>query len=134
MRIIAALYLLLISFQLRASYKQITAHTSPRSHLSISKQRLNLSLSDEATIILAQVAVNSAIAAALGTALFFQEKKFQENSSKRNNEFKDSLAARAKINDEKRDKELKNFLDILAKQDAAFKEKLADFGLQKVGK
>ena len=77
-------------------------------------------------MIWAQAAVNSAIVAALGTALFFQEKKFQENSSKRDKEFKDSLVAKAKINQEKRDIDLKNFHDILAKQDAAFKQKLID--------
>ena len=77
-------------------------------------------------MIWAQAAVNSAIVAALGTALFFQEKKFQENSSKRNKEFNDSLVAKAKINQEKRDIDLKNFHDILVKQDAAFKQKLID--------
>ena len=125
MRIIAVLYLLLISFQFCSSYKQITTReVSPCSSRSVSKQRL--SLSDETTITLAQAAVNSAIVAALGTALFFQEKKFQENSSKRDKEFKDSLATRAKINQEKRDIDLKNFQDILAKQDATFKQKLID--------
>ena len=126
MRKIAVFYLLLISFQLCTSYKQITTRTSPCSPRSISKQRLYISLSEETTITLAQAAVNSAIVAALGTALFFQEKKFHENSSKRNKEFNDSLVAIAKINEEKRDKDLKNFQDILAKQDAAFKQKLID--------
>ena len=93
MRILVVLYLLLsFSLPLSWSYKQITTRISPR---SITKKKVCLydtSFYDDINMVYAQAAVNTAIVAVLGVALYFQDKNQRETLAKNNKDFEETLA------------------------------------------
>ena len=128
MRVKVVLCLLLATFQLYLSFKPTTSRISRRSPHSITNttnNRLHLSLSEE-TMIYAQGAVNCAVVVTLCVALHFKEKDFQATLAKQNKDLEDSLATNAKINDEKRVANWKNFEETIQRQDIAYKNQMAE--------
>ena len=77
-------------------------------------------------MIWAQGAVNCAVVATLCVALHFKEKDFQATIAKQNKDLEDSLAANAKVNDEKRVAYWKNFEETIQQQDIAYKNQMAE--------